>query len=111
MAPRDQYLRCLIDADALIGNSSSGIIEAATAGTPSVNVGLRQDGRERSGRCVIDAGESFASIRSALSTALRKRPITGKATAYGDGRTGTKIAKILASMRITGALLRKRNTY
>lgn len=109
--PRDQYLRCLIDAEVLIGNSSSGIIEAATAGTPCVNVGPRQEGRQRSSRCVIDAGESFTSIRDALAGALRKRPITGKATAYGEGRTGARIAKILASTRIAGDLLRKRNAY
>ena len=109
--PRDQYLRCLIDAAVLVGNSSSGIIEAATAGTPCVNVGPRQGGRQRSGRCVIDAGESFSSIRDALAEALRKRPIMGNATVYGEGRAGTRIARILASTRITDALIHKCNTY
>jgi GDP/UDP-N,N'-diacetylbacillosamine 2-epimerase (hydrolysing) len=92
---RDTYLRMLIEADALIGNSSSGIIEAATAGTPVVNIGPRQRGRERSGRAVVDADESFASIRAALAAALRKRPIIGAATVYGDGHAGKRIADLL----------------
>ena len=109
--PHDEYLECLMDADVLIGNSSSGIIEAATAGTPCVNIGLRQGGRQRSGRSVIDANESLASIRDALATALRRRPITGKPSVYGDGRAGEKTAAILASAPPINALIRKRNAY
>lgn len=100
----DTYLRSLIAADVLVGNSSSGIIEAATAGTASVNIGPRQKGRERSGRSVIDAGESVKSIRDALRRALRKRPIIGHATVYGDGTAGTRIADILASVPLDDTL-------
>jgi len=92
---RETYLRKLIYADVLVGNSSSGIIEAATAGTPVVNIGPRQRGRQRAGRAIIDADESKASIVAALKKALRKRPIIGATTAYGDGRTGPRIARIL----------------
>ena len=95
---RDKYLRALIEADVLVGNSSSGIIEAPAAGTPSVNVGPRQRGRERNGGSVIDANESTTSIRDAIRTALRKRPIMGKATVYGDGQAGLRIADILAAV-------------
>ena len=93
---REMYLRTLIDADVLVGNSSSGIIESATAGTASVNVGYRQQGRERSGPAVLDADESLSSIRTALAKTLKKRPIIGRATVYGDGRAGERIAHILA---------------
>lgn len=94
----DAYLRALVAADVLVGNSSSGVIEASTAGTPSVNVGPRQFGREKSGPSVVDADESSASIRDALSKALRKRPIIGKSSAYGNGDAGPKIADLLASV-------------
>jgi UDP-N-acetylglucosamine 2-epimerase len=106
----DAYLRLLIAADVLVGNSSSGIIEAATAGTASVNIGPRQEGRERSGRSVVDAEESVGSIRDALRQALRKRPIIGRATVYGDGQAGTRIANILASVPLDDTFRRKTGT-
>ncbi len=96
--PRDAYLSALIEAEVLVGNSSSGVIEAGTAGTPCVNIGARQNGRERSGRSVVDAAESVASIRAGLTTALRKRPIIGNPSVYGNGRAGLRIADLLASM-------------
>lgn len=109
--PRDKYLKHLIDADVLIGNSSSGIIEAATAGTPCVNIGRRQQGRQRSGSGVVDAGESLAAIRHAMTKALAKRPIMGGKTVYGDGRAGARIAHTLASVPLNDHLRRKVITY
>jgi UDP-N-acetylglucosamine 2-epimerase (non-hydrolysing)/GDP/UDP-N,N'-diacetylbacillosamine 2-epimerase (hydrolysing) len=104
---RDTYLRKLIEANVLIGNSSSGIIEAATAGTPVVNIGPRQQGRQRAGRLIVDADESFTSIRDALGQALRKRPIIGAPTIYGDGGAGLRIAKILGATAINDRLRTK----
>lgn len=108
---RDAYLRLLMAADVLVGNSSSGIIEAGTAGTPTVNVGGRQRGRERSGRSVVDTDESPASIRQALLRALRKRPIMGKATVYGDGKAGGRIAQILADAPLDEAVQYQMNRF
>jgi GDP/UDP-N,N'-diacetylbacillosamine 2-epimerase (hydrolysing) len=108
---RASYLRRLIKADVLIGNSSSGIIEAATAGTPAVNVGSRQAGRERSGRSVIDVDETRRSIGMALSRALRMRPRMGVRTVYGDGRAGQRIAGILSKVPLDEGFRRKRNAY
>lgn len=104
---RDEYLRYLIDARVLVGNSSSGIIEAPTAGTPSVNVGPRQAGRLRGGPSVVDARETFSDIRDALGTATKRRPKTLHATPYGDGHAGRRIADILASTPLDTFLLRK----
>ena len=109
--PRDEYLRRLASARVLIGNSSSGIIEAATAGTPAVNVGDRQAGRERSGRSVIDTDESRSSIRAALSRAKRLRVAAGAKSVYGDGRAGSRIAAILSRVPLDDAFRRKRITY
>lgn len=107
----DVYLRMLLEADVLVGNSSSGIIEAATAGTAAVNIGPRQEGRERSGRSVIDAKETAASIHEAIQRALRKRPIIGRPTVYGDGRAGIRIAKILSQTALDDRLRRKTNAF
>ena len=103
----DTYLRLLIDADVLVGNSSSGIIEAATAGTPAVNVGRRQLGREVSGKSVIHAEETVASLRKALTKALRMRPITGRRSVYGHGGAGRRIAELLAAVPLDDAFRRK----
>lgn len=63
------YLSALIHADAVIGNSSSGVIEAPAAGTPTVNIGRRQEGRLH-GPSVIDCAPSEAAIREAVERAL-----------------------------------------
>jgi UDP-N-acetylglucosamine 2-epimerase len=106
--PHDDYLRALLHADVLVGNSSSGIIEAPFAGTPSVDVGTRQAGREPGGTSVIHADESVASIRSAIRRALQKRPRRGGRSVYGDGHAGQRIADLLGTLRLTPGLTGKR---
>ncbi|MFQ5490978.1 MAG: UDP-N-acetylglucosamine 2-epimerase [Phycisphaerae bacterium] len=108
---RDEYLRTLAKAHVLVGNSSSGIIEAASAGTPAVNIGSRQQGRQRSGAYVVDSGETCPRIRAAIAKAITLRPKMGAKTCYGQGRTGEKIARILARVRLDETLRRKRITY
>lgn len=110
--PRDDYLRLLIRAAVLVGNSSSGIIEAPLAGTPSVNVGPRQAGREPGGRSVYHVPDTPAGIRAGLQRASRCRPKRASRTVYGDGRAGERIARILAQLPLdSAALRRKRLTY
>lgn len=108
---RDDYLSELIESDVLVGNSSSGIIESATAGTPAVDVGARQRGREPSGRSVVHAEESLASIREAIARALKKRPKIGGPTIYGSGRAGARIADRLARVPLTDEFRRKAMSY
>jgi len=107
--PHDDYLRALLHADVLVGNSSSGIIEAPFAGTPSVDVGLRQAGREPGGSSVIHTDESFSSIHGALRRALKKRPRLGGRSVYGDGHAGQRIAHLLGTFPLTPTLTRKRS--
>lgn len=107
----DEYLRLLADSDLLVGNSSSGIIEAAAVGTPSVNVGGRQEGRERGGNSIVDCAETGDAIAVAITQAIKKRPITGGNGVYGDGRSGRRMADIVAKVRLTPDFLRKQNTY
>ena len=108
---RDAYLRLLLDAEVLVGNSSSGIIEAGVAGTPAVNVGPRQAGRQKSGRGVIDAEESLTSIQAALKRALGLRPIMADRTPYGDGTAGERIAQAIVAMPLVETFRRKTNAY
>lgn len=108
---RDDYLRALIAADVLVGNSSSGIIEAPLAGTPSVNVGPRQAGREAGGHSVRHVDESYAGISAAVRAALRMPVKSEKWTVYGDGRTGQRIARILATVPLSAKLCRKIISY
>ena len=105
--PRDDYPRALIRADVLAGNYSSGMIEAPLAGTPAVNVGMRQAGRQPGGPAVIQTTESEHAISAALRQALRKRPRPGGRSIYGEGRAGEHIANILATIPLTEELVRK----
>jgi UDP-hydrolysing UDP-N-acetyl-D-glucosamine 2-epimerase len=109
--PRDEYLGALIRAAVLVGNSSSGIIEAPLAGTPSVDVGPRQTGRQLGGPSVLHCGESESAIRRAVQRALRKRPRPGKRSVYGDGRSGPRIARILAELALSSEFARKVIAY
>jgi len=109
--PRDDYLRALISVDVLVGNSSSGIIEAPFVGTPAVNVGQRQAGRQVGGPAVVHAGESLGAVRAALRSALRTRARQRGRGVYGDGTVGARIADILARLRLSRERLRKRMTY
>jgi UDP-N-acetylglucosamine 2-epimerase (non-hydrolysing)/GDP/UDP-N,N'-diacetylbacillosamine 2-epimerase (hydrolysing) len=94
------YWSLLGQVDAMVGNSSSGIMEAASFGLPVVNVGIRQQGRERA-RNVIDSPADRVSIVSALQQAvcpeLRQR-LRGMANPYGDGTAAQTIARVLTTV-------------
>lgn len=109
--PRDAFLAELIAARVLVGNSSAGIIEAPFAGTASVDVGARQEGRQPGGPSVVRVGERYEEIVAGLRAALRKRPTTGRAGVYGDGTAGARIARWLAELDIMPALICKRISY
>jgi GDP/UDP-N,N'-diacetylbacillosamine 2-epimerase (hydrolysing) len=106
---RDRYLDALAGADVLVGNSSSGIIEAASSGTPVVNIGNRQLLRKRNANTLDCEGDS-ASIRQALAAALQggRFPCNN---VYGDGHSGDRIAQLLATLPLPASLLDKSNAY
>lgn len=91
--PIDVYVRLMQKCACLIGNSSSGIREGAFLGTPVVNIGSRQEMRER-GNNVIDVDYNAESIEEALKKQL-KFGAYGHQPIYGDGTAGEKIAHIL----------------
>lgn len=85
-------------ADAMLGNSSSALIEAPAIGLPAVNVGERQGGRLR-GANVLDAAGEPAAIAEALARALDpgfRAGLRGGPGPFGDGRSGRRVAEVLA---------------
>lgn len=106
---RERFVSWMNAVDLMIGNSSSGIIEAPSFGIPVVNVGDRQAMRERCAN-VIDADYTAASIRSAVELALRRgrRPTENL---YGDGRAGERIATLIGSIPLDATVLKKINVY
>jgi UDP-N-acetylglucosamine 2-epimerase (non-hydrolysing) len=92
------YPGVMATADALVGNSSSGILEAASFGLPVVNVGARQQGREHAGN-VIDCPEERDSIRLSIERALSaefRRTASLVVNPYGDGHSAARIADVVA---------------
>jgi GDP/UDP-N,N'-diacetylbacillosamine 2-epimerase (hydrolysing) len=106
---RPDYLAALRHADVLVGNSSSGIIESASFGTPVVNVGNRQRARERNLN-TLDCAAERPAIAAAIARSLAHGPYV-PANRYGDGRAGQKITHLLATLPISPDLLDKVNTY
>lgn len=104
------YWSLLQYVNLLVGNSSSGIIEAASFGLPVVDVGIRQRGRER-GRNVLEAEPTVASILERISMARSegfRRSLEGMENPYGDGRAAGRIVAVLASVPLGEELLIKR---
>lgn len=108
--PRAEYVSLLAVADVLIGNSSSGILEAASFGTPVVNVGDRQRDRERNLNTIDVAEVDTRSIRVAIQTA-RAHGRYPRTNIYGDGRTDQRITQILRNLLIDTRLFKKPLTY
>jgi UDP-hydrolysing UDP-N-acetyl-D-glucosamine 2-epimerase len=105
MYPED-FLRLLVHSSGIIGNSSVAIRECSFLGVPAVNIGSRQQGRER-GANVIDVDHDRSQIVDAVRRHLKgKRPKSD--TTYGDGEAGARIARCLAERELT---VEKRLTY
>lgn len=106
---RDEYIGWLACCDVLLGNSSSGIIEAASFGTPVVNVGSRQNLRERNSN-VIDVPPERHALQAAIAKALSIGR-HGAENVYGDGRAGPRIVEVLAHANLDARLMAKCNAY
>ncbi|PYX94110.1 MAG: UDP-N-acetylglucosamine 2-epimerase (hydrolyzing) [Acidobacteria bacterium] len=103
------YLSLLQFLAALVGNSSSGIMEAASFKLPVVNVGIRQKGRER-GANVLDCAANRDEIERAIHVALSsnfRASLHDIKNPYGDGHSSEKIAQILSTIPLSESLLIK----
>jgi UDP-hydrolysing UDP-N-acetyl-D-glucosamine 2-epimerase len=103
------YWSLLRHVEALAGNSSSGIMEAASFALPTVNIGMRQKGRERA-RNVLDAAPDAADILAKLAQARSpqfRASLVGMENPYGDGHASEKIVEVLTTIPLTPSLLIK----
>lgn len=104
-----RYLSMMKLADVVVGNSSSGIIEAPALATPTVNIGNRQAGRLRAAS-IIDCAETTDSIVQGISQALSARfkdSLARMTHPYGDGTASRRMVEILSSVDLTGILIKK----
>lgn len=112
--PRDEYLALLKAADAMVGNSSSGIIEAPSFDLPVVDIGPRQKGRERAEN-VVSVPYRTDAIQRAISRCLDDSDFLERVKScsnpYDFGGAGRRIADRLAEIEIGDSLLRKKLTY
>jgi UDP-N-acetylglucosamine 2-epimerase (non-hydrolysing)/GDP/UDP-N,N'-diacetylbacillosamine 2-epimerase (hydrolysing) len=104
------YWSLLQQAAVLVGNSSSGIMEAPSLALPVVNIGMRQQGRERAPN-IIDVEPDAAAIVTAIKRALDsefRASLDGLQNPYGDGDSAARIVRILESVPLGEELLLKR---
>ena len=112
--PQRQYLGLMSVATAMVGNSSSGLIEAPSFGLPFINIGIRQEGRLR-GENVIDVPHDKDAIIEAIDRAINNKAFREKVkngrNPWGDGKASKRIVDILKSLVIDDGLLQKQITY
>jgi GDP/UDP-N,N'-diacetylbacillosamine 2-epimerase (hydrolysing) len=107
--PRDVFVSWMAHADLMIGNSSAGIIEAATFGTPVINIGSRQGMRERNSN-VLDVPADGAALQRAVREALANGRFAAM-NIYGEGRAAERIVDLLGRVPLDGVVLTKTNAY
>ncbi|MGE5380690.1 MAG: UDP-N-acetylglucosamine 2-epimerase [Methylocystaceae bacterium] len=103
-----KYLSLMYLADVMIGNSSSGIIEAPALKKATVNIGIRQQGRLRA-KSVIDCHENRDAIADAIHTALSEEfqeYIKDTQSLYGSGNCAKQIKEILKSVKLEDLVLK-----
>ena len=103
------YWSLLGQVDAMVGNSSSGIMEEASFALPAVNVGMRQQGRERAAN-VTDAPAETEAIVAALKKALDpgfRVGLKGMENPYGNGTAATTITQVLTTVELDGLLIKQ----
>jgi UDP-hydrolysing UDP-N-acetyl-D-glucosamine 2-epimerase len=102
----EDYARLINNAACIVGNSSSGLREGAFLGVPAVNIGTRQQGRERAENVIDVAYDS-----DCIEDAIRKQLSHGRykpSSMFGDGSSGERIAEVLATAKVS---LQKRLSY
>lgn len=112
--PHEDYLSIMKSASLMIGNSSSGIIEAPSFKIPVINIGGRQKGRTRSEN-IIDVEPNKDKILDAINYVTNNKNFTKKVklckNKFGDGKASQKIVTILKDIEISDKLIQKQITY
>ena len=111
--PRQDYLGLMKMASVIVGNSSSGIMEAPSFGTPCVNIGRRQNGRPQASN-VLNTGHTREDIVRAIKQATSQEFLSASKKArnpYGDGHASEHIVEVLKKLDVNETLLNKELTY
>lgn len=112
--PHEDYLSLMKSTDVMIGNSSSGIIEASSFKIPVINIGNRQQGRSRTEN-ILDVEPIKNKIVNAIDISLNDKNFSKKVKTsknkFGEGKSSQKIVKILKELKITDKLIQKHITY
>ncbi|MGA8616289.1 MAG: UDP-N-acetylglucosamine 2-epimerase, partial [Xanthobacteraceae bacterium] len=103
------YFGMMAVSAAMVGNSSSGIVEAPSFALPAVNIGNRQRGRLRAANvidCPPEREDILAAIERAISTEFRAS-LKGLVNPYGDGYAADRIVSALRGVRLDADLVKK----
>ncbi len=106
----DEFVNIYRNIGAIVGNSSSGIHESSTFGIPAVNIGTRQQGRERA-QNVIDVGYDKESIKAGIEQALfdfeYRKSVENITNPYGDGKSAKRIVELLKTVNLSGIVQKR----
>ncbi|MEM7229180.1 MAG: UDP-N-acetylglucosamine 2-epimerase [Planctomycetota bacterium] len=108
--PRATFIGVLRRARMLVGNSSAGIIEASALPIRVINIGSRQEGRERHANITDVRDVSAMTISAALKAAM-SAPANAVESPFFEGHAGERIAATLATLSMSDIPIRKRNRY
>lgn len=111
---REDYLALLKNCRCIVGNSSSGLLEAPTFRTPAVNIGRRQNLRYRGNNVINVDFETEAivcAVKKAMSTDFKEYLMQNIDYPYGDGHSSERILELLVNTRADHRLLVKHLTY
>lgn len=111
---RLNYVNLLRNATSLIGNSSSGLLEAPSLGLPAINVGSRQRGRIH-GNNVLFVDHKISEIKAAINKVTSDKKfselVNKSDSPYGNGDTTEKVVKIFKELKLDDKLIYKNITY
>ena len=106
----DEFVNVYRNIGAIVGNSSSGIHESSTFGIPAVNIGTRQQDRERA-QNVIDVGYDKESIKAGIEQALfdveYRKSVENITNPYGDGKSAKRIVELLKTVNLSGIVQKR----
>lgn len=112
--PFDKYISLLYHSSAIIGNSSSGIMEAPFLHVPSINVGTRQEGRSKT-KSIINVGYDKKEIKKAINNVITNKKfcalIKKQKNQHGDGTAAKKIRLILEKLDLEKIPIQKKLSY
>jgi len=111
---RLNYINILRNASCLLGNSSSGIIEAPSLGLTVINIGTRQRGRAHAANVIFvdnDKNQIAEAINKSLTDVEYISAVKNITNPYGDGHSAKKIVEVLRTIDLNDKLIYKNITY